>query len=345
MPMGWSNLGKLALASVLGGGLLAAQPVFAADNDSMTRDLLLLTDWFEGRFDNEEQRWFQEMEGYKGRTSEEFVRIHTMHKRVDLPQFGEHVFYVEEYRDSDPSQIIRQRLVIFSTDGETRQVRMQQGFFKSPTAYAGGYQEPDKLADLTPEDVSFIDTCDVTWKRVASQFEGSMAPKACVFGEGEDRRYSVHDMWLSPDKYWRVDATFRVSDDSHFAGAQRDKPYEMRRALPFNCSFYFFANNQFEGQVIEGLSLHSQGGTVTATRDSDGKAYEIFMREKEYDYYETRPDFIYFALREKGETRSVAFSVNDPDARTVGVRAESIGAFCHRDGYTFRQPLELLEDY
>ena len=317
-------------------------PAHAADRDPMTRDLILLTDWFEGDFDNEEQIWFQNLQGDALPAEDRHQRIHTIHRRVDLPQFGNNVFYIEEYLDNDPKNIFRQRIVIFSTDGQTRQIRMSSPAIKDGEKYHGAQQDPSVLASLTQEDLIFFEGCDVFWKRRASQFEGQIPLKSCVYGEGEKRRYSLHKLWLSPDKFWRVDASLLMSDDSLFVGHPEDKPHEMRRALPFTCSIHFFADDQFDGQVVEGLSLHSQGGTASAVRKSDGREFEVLMREKEYPYYETRPDFIYFSLREKGEQRSIAFTVNDPNSRQVGVRAESIGAFCHREGYEFREPIELL---
>ncbi|GAB5486938.1 MAG: hypothetical protein Pars2KO_05080 [Parasphingorhabdus sp.] len=321
---------------------VVVSPAQAADRDPMTRDLILLTDWFEGQFDNEEQVWFQNLQGDKLAEKDRHQRIHTTHRRVDLPQFGKDVFYIEEYLDNDPKNIFRQRIVIFTTDGKTRQIRMASPAIKDGKKYHGAYRDPSMLANLKRDDLIFFEGCDVFWKRQASQFEGQITPKSCVYGEGEKRRYSLHKLWLSADKFWRVDASLLMSDDSLHVGHPADKPHEMRRALPFKCSIHFFADNQFSGQVVENLSLHSQGGTTSAKRESDGREFEVLMREKEYPYYDTRPDFIYFSLREKGQTRSIAFSVNDPNSRQVGLRAESIGAFCHREGYKFREPSELL---
>lgn len=314
----------------------------AADRDPMTRDLLLITGWFEGRFDNEEQRWFQGTVTPPIPEIDKHIRVHTIHKRINMPALGEHVFYVEEYKNHDPSDVIRQRIVVFSTGGKDRTIRMQQGFFKDAKTVLGAHHNPGKVQRLSNSDIFFLDGCDVTWKRVADQFEGAMQPKACVFGEGDDRRYSVHNLYLSPAKYWRVDSSFRLSDDSLYAGKPVDEPFELRRAKIFDCGIYFFTDNQFEGQVVEGLELHSQGGTVSATRDSDGKAFEILMREKEYPYYDKRPDFLYFSLKKNGSARSIAFATTDPNARQIGVRAESIGAFCHRKGYEFREELSTL---
>lgn len=325
--------------------LLALPTIAHADDaaDPFARDIKILTSWFEGQFDNEEQNWYENDPRSATPKDDRIIAVHTMHRRVDLPEFADHVFYVEEYINDDPKQISRQRFVIFSSDIKEGAIRMQQGFFKDSKKLAGAYSAPEKLKGLTKEDVFFLSECDVFWKREASQFKGSMKPKACVFGEGAERRYSVHDLVLSEQKYWRVDTTFLVSNDSLHRGYPRDRPVQMRRALPFNCEVHFYGDAG-NGQIEKGLKSHSEGGLFTVSRKSDGKAFDFLIREKEYPYYETRPDFMYFSIRNAGEYRSIAFSVNDPDARTFGIRTKEVGAFCHREGYTFRETFQGLSN-
>lgn len=305
--------------------------------DPFARDLLILTDWFEGEFDNEEQLWFHTRSRAGGETP---VRIHTAHKRVSLPSFGDHVFYVEEYKDHDPETVYRQRLVIFSSDTDKDAIRMQQGFFKKPDAVRGAHEDVSLVAGLTPDDILFIDECDVFLRRVADQFEGGMDEKACVFGEGDERRYSVHNVVLSKTKFWRDDTTFLVSDDSFFRGTAPGEPTELRRAKFYICDVYFYGEDRRQQQVVEDLRIHSQGGTGKAIRESDGQEFELLLREKEYPYYTSRPDFIYYSLRESGERLSTAYGVADPQSRQFGMNAGRVGAFCHLEGYAFRENYE-----
>ena len=67
-----------------------------------------------------------------------------------------------------------------------------------------------------------------------------------------------------------------------------------------------------------------------------------FARDKEYPYYSSRPDFIYFSICRKGEQASVVFTVNDPESRSLGVNTGELLAYCYRDGYGFREALEAL---
>jgi len=308
--------------------------------DPFTRDLLILTDWFEGEFDNEEQVWFH----YRSRAEgDPPIRIHTIHRRVDLPTFGEHVFYVEEFRDNDPANVIRQRLVTFTSDLEANAIRVKQGFFKDAESVLGAHNAPERLAFLSEDAVWFLDGCDVFVKRKADQFEGTMDSKTCVFGEGDARRYSVHDLTISKSKYWRIDQTFLVSDDSFHSGTPIGEPTQMRRARTYICAFRFYDEDGNE-QLVDNLRVFSQGGTVSAVRESDGASFDILLREKEYPYYDSRPDFMYYSIRRTGEQRSVAFGVADANSRQFGAWIGELSAFCHREGYTFRESLEVIQD-
>ncbi len=329
----------LGLACVLACAPAAATA--APENDPFARDLLVLTEWFEGEFDNEEQRWFQADPRSATPYDARHARLHTTHKRIKAPDFGEHVFYVEEYTENNPEKVFRQRLVIFSSAPEAGGIRMRQGFFHEPERFLGAPRKPGLFDDLKPSDAFFLDQCDVYWKRVAGQFEGGMRPKACVFGEGGTRRYSVHNLHLSATRYWRVDSTFLVADDSLHIGMPVDQPFELRRVKQFICDFTFDPRGP-EPQAIRNLRLHSQGGSFDVTRERDGEQFTVLMRDKEYPYYSTRPDFIYFSIRRKGELASIVFTVNDPDSRSLAVNTGEFLASCYRKGYEFRESLEKL---
>ncbi len=315
-------------------------PASADDAENpLTRDLLIFSDWFEGDFDNEEQLWFHA----RSRSEDEKpVRLHTSHKRVSLPAFGEHVFYVEEYKDNNPDDVIRQRLVTIESDLERSALRMKQGFFRNAAAVRGGHLNPSQLSGLSLADVVFLDACDVFIRRIADQFEGSMDEKACVFGDGDEQRYSVHNITLSSTKFWRDDSTYLLSDDSFFRGTKPGKPSKLRRARTYICDVYFYGQTRADQQIVEDLKIHSQGGVGLAVRETDGQPFELLLRQKEYPYYDTRPDFIYYSVRKAGQRRSEAYGVADYNSRQFGLNAGEVGAFCHLEGYSFRQLFEEL---
>ena len=215
---------------------------------------------------------------------------------------------------------------------------MRQGFLKDPKA---AHANPQVIATLETANVSFLAGCDVVWHRVGDQFEGAMLPKACQFGEGKDRRYSVHNLILSETKYWREDRSFRLRDNKLFAGFPTDEPHKFNRAKIFMCEVTFREKRGQDEQKVENLKLHSQGGQVWATR-ADGKEVGLRLRDKEYPYYNEHPDFLFFAVREKTSEASLAYSVHDVNSRRLGIDIGWMGAHCIRDGYAFREPLEAL---
>lgn len=328
-------------------GLTLACSAQAADTyDPFARDIQILTNWFEGEFDNSEQLWFENFSDAQIADADKSKRLHTTHMRLDLPDLGDHIFYVEEYVDDDPANIIRQRLVTFESDVQENAIRMKQGFFKEAASALGG----KNLTSISKDDLFFLNSCDVFWTREGGQFKGGMKPKSCIFGDGDKRRYSVHDMILSEDNYWRVDSTYLLSNDSFYMGNKPSLPSQMKRAHRFICDVTFrpedmtlsFEAFREQTQKISGLSIHSQGGSFEVIRDSDGQSVTFLMREKEYPFYSERPDFIYFSAKEEGANRSTMYTVNDIKSRRLGGQMGGLGFDCYREGYTFRESHEQL---
>jgi hypothetical protein len=63
--------------------------------------------WFAGEFDNNRQVFVEREQ--KLPAAEVHQHIHSIFTKVDLPAFGPHVFYVQQYLDGDPAKIYRQR--------------------------------------------------------------------------------------------------------------------------------------------------------------------------------------------------------------------------------------------
>ncbi len=338
MKMLKQKLSTVACSMLISGVVLSSNAQADNATNPNARDIKILTNWFAGEFDNEEQLWFERDPRSNTPKEDIHTRVHTRHVPVEIPELGEHVYYVQEYINNNPEEIIRQRIAAFQTNDEN-QIIMKNGFIKEADRFK---DSADSLSGLSYEDVFFIDGCDLIWSRKADQFEAKMNDKACAFGEGDKHRYSVHNLVLSAKKYWRQDMTFLVSDDSFHSGTKPGEFTQMRRVDRFTCEVSFRSE---EGvQTEEGLSLHSQGGTVDLVRESDGKSITLMMRQKEYPYYEERPNFMFFSVRETGQRRSIAYAVTDAKARRVGVSANGVNAHCYLNGYQFMETRdELLE--
>jgi hypothetical protein len=308
--------------------------------DPNARDILILTDWFEGEFDNEEQRWFYTRNGGEG--DPPHLRIHAIHKRLDVPNIGDHVFYIQHYINDDPTDVARQRIAVFISEPDDQSIRMKQGFFKEPDKALNAHIDPAKLDGLTADDIFFIENCDIFWRREADQYVANMKPKACQFGEGDLLRYSVHRWTLSENKLWLVDSSFLVSDDSLHVGLPVDQPFRMRRSKIFECEITFRDADAKPVRTLTDIRLHSQGGLVWFDPDDEGNVFGLRMRDKEYPFYSERPDFLLLSVQKQGSERMVGYSLTDVNARRVGLNLGFALAHCHREGYTFRQTLDQL---
>lgn len=316
--------------------LLATSIVSAAELDSTdpyARDVVMLTSWFGGEWDNDEQLWFENGRRANWPKDRRHQRVHTLHRKVDLPWLGKHVFYIEEYVDNDPTKIIRQRLVTFESDQPAGGVRSDIFFFRQPEKQAGAYWTPSKLAMLKKEDIYQQNGCRVIWKQEGEQYRGVIPPRECVMGEGKDQRWSQFEARLGKDKYWRVDRALRMSDSSLHTGHIDEDPFRLRRAARFTCDVNFLVD-YLKGpdpadQHEVGLSIHAQGGEIKLVRKSTGVPYTLRLRQREYAYYTTDSDFMYLNFREDGKPFS-AYSLHDPDARFLGMNLNWMSVACRR---------------
>ncbi len=319
--------------------ILAATPevsdTFAVeDADPNIRDLQVLAKWFEGEYDNDEQLWVEARKDWWGKADEKHDQIHAIHKRIMADSIGKFVFYIEEYINNDPTNVGRQRIVSFQSLGETPGIRMKIYFLKDAEKYllaSESHEEMIKNVSLTS--LFGLDGCDVIFQRVGDQYHGSMVDKACKFGEGDKKRYSVHDMIVSEKQYWRVDRTFLISDDSFYKGHPNSEPHKMRKVNFYSCDVSFYEKAYYlpgaKDKKYTSLRVHDQGGTAFVENPVDGKTYFIQLRNKEYPFYALEDaDFFFLRLKEKGQQASVALGFAEPKAKTIGFQMNWASAIC-----------------
>jgi len=119
-------------------------------------------------------------------------RLTTYIRKVDAPQFGEHVLYVEEIRNSDANNIARIRLYRFTAEGTDGTIRMH---LINPTEIEklkGAHKDIKRVEAMTAADVrQDRPACDVFLKRSGNGFTGAMKPKSCDRKDGEGRALFV----------------------------------------------------------------------------------------------------------------------------------------------------------
>ena len=127
----------------------------------LDRDFRIMMAWFHGVYDNQEQVYFEAEQGIDEALRHK--RLHHVFAPVDLPAFGDHVFYVQQHLNDNPSEIYRQRIYSFRADYNRNAIRLTIHIPNEPERLINVHLEPDKRAELKPADTMVLPGCDVFW--------------------------------------------------------------------------------------------------------------------------------------------------------------------------------------
>ncbi|MEL7537050.1 MAG: chromophore lyase CpcT/CpeT [Pseudomonadota bacterium] len=202
----------------------------------LAADFATFLDWFPGRYDNALQVREQQRAGVSG--DERNYRRHSIFRRVDLPAFGNVVFYAEQYRDGDPSKVYRQRIYVLTLDLERDAIRLRVHVPADSAALLGAYRDPALLAELKPSHTRVFAGCDVFWQRRGDRFEGSLEPGKCQFDSAAfGQRVQLEEtLTLFEDALWFADRGVSMSGEYLF-GMKGAEPAKALRARPLICGF------------------------------------------------------------------------------------------------------------
>jgi hypothetical protein len=321
----------LALLAAARGAPAAAQPV----GGPIEKDLALFLDWFPGRYDNEQQVfWEPEL---KVPEEERHERIHSIFRPVTAPAFGDHVFYVEQFLDGDPSKIYRQRIYAVSADAGANAVRLKIYTPKKPEALAGAWRDPAPLKALRPSDATTVAGCDVLWRRQANQFLGSIADGACRVKSsrtGEDIVID-DDLVLTDSEIWISDRA-TTPEGAYVFGNKAGVPHKLKKVRPFEC-WTAVLRGAKHGDSGEGLDdwqfqrgglLHDQGGELKLTTDeTPARAIRLKLRRVEWPSGPNRPSLTLY-VHEGDAKRATSYGWGEADAERLGINLRWLQASC-----------------
>ncbi|MCC5869516.1 MAG: chromophore lyase CpcT/CpeT [Gammaproteobacteria bacterium] len=298
-------------------------------------DLAELLEWFEGRFDNDREVFFAEAAGVP--VDARNGRIHSIFRRVDLPAFGEHVFYVEQYSGNDPTAIYRQRIYVFVADAEANAIRLDIHAPLDAAALAGAWREPSKLAGLTPEQARAFPGCEVYWRRRENQFVGETRRGACRVESRQSGRLLVieDDLVLTPEAIWIRDRA-ETEDGEYVYGNRAGRAHGggMGRPSPGGAAGVRGAQH---GDSGEGLAdwkfqrevwLHDQGGVARlVTDEAPPRNVELHLRLAEWPARDRRASLTLY-VHETGNERAVSYAWAEADAERIGINLRWLQASC-----------------
>jgi len=322
------NLGSLAALAALALFLVAAP----ATADSLEYELELMMDWFAGEFDNHQQH----VDEIEAETPPEQPHewIHSIFQPVELPVFGDRVFYVEQYIEGDPTNIYRNRIYSFSINEEVEAIQLTIYSFKDHEAVIGAHLDPTKLEGLTMDDVRTLPGCEVFWKKQADNFIGWMPDGACRVTSRRSGKIIVidDDLVLTKNEIWIGDRA-EDEDGNYIFGNKLGIPHKLQRSRDFACWGVVApeGSKEFEGgTILRGLTLHDQGGRYEiVTNDAEPRHFRLELEQRVYAG-EQRVEVLKIAIYGEDEEKSLAYSWAEPDSKNIGMNLRWFQGGCTR---------------
>ena len=309
------------------GGVLAAGTASADQNAILDRDMQTFLQWFPGVYDNQEQVYFEKALDVP--EDERHERIHHTFAPVDLPAFGEHVFYVQQYLDDDPSKIYRQRIYVFTADYEENAIRLAIHTPNDVESLVDAHLDPAKLEGLTPEQTRNMPGCDVFWRKRAAEFDGQMKPGACNFvSQRSGKRIIIDDdLILTKDEIWISDRA-EDEDGNYVFGNKAGIPHKNIKARRFECWVAALERDGESWTFKQGLEIWDQGGTATVVTDEDDpQTIRIKLRNVRWPTGPNRNSFVLYAY--KGDSdRAESYVWGEPTAERLALNLRWMQASC-----------------
>ncbi len=132
---------------------------------NLKKDMATILTYFEGEFDNFQQIYTEKQKNTPDSLVHE--RIHSVFKRVEMPEVGKNVLYVKQYADGDTNKIYRQRIYTFLVNEAAEAVQLDIWSFATPEM-----EKKYAKATITPEIFKLIhktnlcndEGCSIFWK-------------------------------------------------------------------------------------------------------------------------------------------------------------------------------------
>jgi hypothetical protein len=312
---------------VLLSSVFLATSSYADQNAVLDRDLRTFLEWFPGVYDNQEQVYFEEEQGIP--EDERHERIHHTFAPVDLPAFGENVFYVQQYLDDDPAKIYRQRIYVFTADYEENAIRLAIHTPHDVAALVDAHIDPSKLDGLTPEQTRHMPGCDVFWKKRAAEFDGQMKAGECSFvSKRSGKRIIIDDdLVLSQDEIWISDRA-EDEDGNYVFGNKAGISHKNVKARRFECWVAALEHDSESWTFEQGLEVWDQGGAATVVTDEDEpQTVRIKLRNVRWPTGDNRNSFVLYAFKGDSE-RAESYVWAEPTAERIAMNLRWMQASC-----------------
>lgn len=307
----------------------------ASADGHLEADLEQMMEWFEGRFDNYWQVRLQEAEP----PEHPHRRIHSIFSPVEMPELGEHVFYVQQYADGDPSKIYRQRIYSFRIHDEEQKIELVIYAPPDTKAVVDAHLDPSKLDGLGLDDLKSYPGCEVYWERRGrdtddDHFIGYTKERACQVVSSRSGKTLVisDDLRLDAGQIWIQDRA-EDTEGNWIYGNKAGVPHKLQRVRFFEC--WAAAPKGTEGEdgkpewdLWRPIEIHDQGGSYALVPPgAEEETYTIELFQAVYSGEKTVP-VLELAIRERGKEKSIAYAWTDPSSERIGINLRSMQTGC-----------------
>jgi hypothetical protein len=317
--------------------LLWAQPAFAYTQAELDAQLALLMEWWSGEFDNNEQIVRQSGGGLSQPVFEPHFRVHSHFQPIKLEALGEHVFYVEEYKNNNPNDLYRIRLMSLHTDLEANGIRIHMYSPKDEQGLAGSHRDLEQITTGPVEQWQPHNAgCTVFLAYEGGQFRGGMQQRACI---GVDPEGDEKDVWfdyhivVGPGFYWFKDAVRKSENDELVMALAPGSPdyFQADRARWFQCVVNYNADGDMTApQRLTEVSLHDQGGS--AGIDYPGERQLSLVLHNRAFSTPTKNRFRILRLHEDNPTVPLAYGYAGADTDRFGINLGWFYTLCRPAG-------------
>lgn len=292
MKAAWSWVGAMLL------GVTLAAPAAGetkADGDAQLAKFAAL---WEGFYSNERQVKREELAGEPD--FPEAVRLLRDMRvyRLDAPQIGGHVLFLEEIKSDQPDAAHRQRVMTLKWLADTQEVEINQLFFKAGPPYDRPLIDPDKVAKMSAADFRLESGCNLylTWNETLERFEGGMRPRQCRYEHPESGPvYAEFDMVLDADRLWYRDRSIiietqgirgeiegfswlrfdRMSDDPRIGNGDRISKAELAKRLSYADTSGGVWEGTFRRVDAEGNTIETRPSRIEYRFLDDGESHDF----------------------------------------------------------------------
>lgn len=164
--------------------LAAAAPATAAATATPAEDLVRLSNWLAGEWNNNEQVWQQKIDAADPkvlRKEAALAHLHQIFLPVQAPLLGAHVFYLQQSRGDDLQQLRSQRVLRLTAQPGDGGLRQEVFELLAPAPFVQAHRQADAFKALSLAQLRPLIGCDVLWRFEAAEqtYSGKLQPGQC----------------------------------------------------------------------------------------------------------------------------------------------------------------------